>query len=48
VLILHGALTEEQRTKLLEIANRCPVHQTLGSKIEVNTTLESPASQATL
>jgi uncharacterized OsmC-like protein len=42
VLILHGALTEEQRTKLLEIANRCPVHQTLGSKIEVNTTLESP------
>jgi uncharacterized OsmC-like protein len=46
VLILHGALSEEQRTKLVEIANRCPVHQTLGSKIEMNTTLESPASGA--
>jgi uncharacterized OsmC-like protein len=44
-LTLHGALTEEQRTKLLEIANRCPVHQTLGSKIEVNSTLESPTGR---
>ena len=39
VITLEGALTEEQRAKLLEIANRCPVHQTLQSKIEVNTTL---------
>ena len=32
---LVGALTEEQRTRLLEIADRCPVHRTLGSSIEI-------------
>ena len=37
VITLEGALTEEQRAKLLEIAERCPVQQTLGSKIQVNT-----------
>ena len=40
VITLEGALTEEQRAKLLEIAERCPVHQTLNSKIQVNTRLE--------
>jgi putative redox protein len=39
VITLDGALTAEQRTKLLEIAERCPVHQTLQSRIQVNTTL---------
>jgi putative redox protein len=37
IITLDGALTEEQRAKLLEIAERCPVHQTLQSKIQVNT-----------
>jgi uncharacterized OsmC-like protein len=37
VLILEGPLTAEQRARLLEIAERCPVHQTLQSKIQVNT-----------
>jgi putative redox protein len=38
VVFLEGpALTEEQRAKLLEIAERCPVHQTLQNKIQVNT-----------
>ena len=32
-----GKLTSEQRTKLLEIANKCPVHRTLISKIEIET-----------
>lgn len=32
-----GELTAEQRTKLLEIANKCPVHRTLTSKIEIET-----------
>jgi putative redox protein len=36
---LDGALSEEQRTRLLEIANRCPVHLTLTSKIDIRTTL---------
>ncbi|HZJ55976.1 MAG TPA: OsmC family protein [Myxococcaceae bacterium] len=39
VITLEGALTEEQRAKLLEIAERCPVQQTLGGKIQVNTKL---------
>jgi len=29
---LTGSLTEEQRSKLLDIANKCPVHRTLTSK----------------
>lgn len=28
-IALEGALTEEQRTRLLEIANRCPIHRLL-------------------
>ena len=36
---LHGPLTKEQRARLLEIANRCPVHRTLTSKIEIKTQL---------
>jgi putative redox protein len=37
ILHLEGPLTDEQKAKLLEIAERCPVHQTLQSKIQVNT-----------
>ena len=37
VITLEGALTDEQRAKLMEIAERCPVHQTLQAKIQVNT-----------
>ena len=33
-----GALDGEQRSRLLEIANQCPVHRTLSSKIDINTT----------
>ena len=32
-----GPLTDEQRTKLLEIANKCPVHRTLTSEIDIVT-----------
>jgi uncharacterized OsmC-like protein len=37
VTIEGAALTEEQRMKLVEIAERCPVHQTLQGKMQVNT-----------
>ena len=37
IIILEGDLNEEQRAKLMEIAERCPVHQTLQNKIQVNT-----------
>ncbi|HYN22220.1 MAG TPA: alpha/beta fold hydrolase [Thermoanaerobaculia bacterium] len=39
VIELIGPLTEEQRTRLLEIANRCPVHRTLEAEIHVPTRL---------
>ena len=32
---LEGDLTEEQRTRLQEIAHRCPVHRTLTNEIAV-------------
>ena len=36
---LEGDLTGEQRQRLLEIANRCPVHRTLTSEIKVRSRL---------
>lgn len=36
---LIGALTEAQRARLLEIADRCPVHRTLHGTLEVRTSL---------
>jgi len=42
---LRGALSEEQRVRLLEIADKCPVHRTLTSEIDIRTRLtpgESP------
>jgi putative redox protein len=38
-LQLIGNLTDEQRTRLLKIANACPVHKTLTNPIEVQTKL---------
>jgi putative redox protein len=38
-IALHGALTNEQRQELLRVANRCPVHRTLTSKIDIQTEL---------
>jgi putative redox protein len=34
---LSGSLTDEQCAKLIEIAGKCPVHQTLTSEISVKT-----------
>ena len=38
-LELHGPLSEEQRRRMLEIANKCPVHRTLTSEIDIRTRL---------
>jgi putative redox protein len=38
-LSLEGALTDEQRARLLDIANRCPVHRTLTSEVTIQTRL---------
>jgi len=34
---LDGALSDEQRAKLMEVAEKCPVHQTLTSEINIKT-----------
>lgn len=34
---LSGMLTAEQRAKLIEIADKCPVHRTLTSEINIKT-----------
>jgi putative redox protein len=34
---LTGSLTDEQHAKLMEIADKCPVHQTLTSEINIRT-----------
>ena len=34
-----GDLSEEQRARLLEIADKCPVHRTLTSKVRIRTRL---------
>ncbi len=36
---LAGPLTDEQRARLLEMAERCPVHRTLTSEINIRSRL---------
>jgi len=38
-IALEGTLTDEQRARLLDIADRCPVHRTLTSEINIRTRL---------
>lgn len=37
--MLQGDLTDQQRQRLLEIADRCPVHRTLHNNLQVRTVL---------
>ncbi len=39
-LILTGDLDAGQRTRLLEIADKCPVHRTLESEVKIDTSLD--------
>ncbi|MBL7872349.1 MAG: OsmC family protein [Cyclobacteriaceae bacterium] len=38
-IYLEGELSEEERQRLLEIAEKCPVHKTLSNPIEIETKL---------
>ncbi len=40
-LRIEGPLSDEQRRRLAEIADRCPVHRTLHAEVEVRTHVES-------
>ena len=37
IIMMEGALDSEQRNKLMEIADKCPVHRTLTSEIHIVT-----------
>ena len=38
VITIEGALDDDQRKRLMEIADKCPVHRTLTSEIRIVTT----------
>jgi putative redox protein len=38
-IVLTGALDGDQRTRLLEMARKCPVHRTLTSEIDIRSRL---------
>ena len=38
-IALAGALSEEQRARLLQIAEKCPLHRTLTSEINIRSRL---------
>jgi putative redox protein len=42
IITLEGDLDAEQRARLMEIADKCPVHRTLKSEIDIRT-MEEPA-----
>jgi putative redox protein len=37
---LKGDLSVEQKEKLIEIANKCPVHRTLTGDVEITTNMQ--------
>jgi putative redox protein len=39
-VVVEGDLDEAARQKLLDIANKCPVHRTLAGEIKIRTTLK--------
>jgi putative redox protein len=43
-LELAGPLTDEQRARLLDVAERCPVHRTLQGQMQVKTSLVPAAA----
>ncbi len=45
-LRLYGNLTVEERTKLMDVARRCPVYKTLTSEIRIDEVLEDEAPEA--
>jgi uncharacterized OsmC-like protein len=44
-ITLEGDLNDEQRGRLLEIAEKCPVHRTLKSEVDIRT-VEAPAGSS--
>ena len=47
-LTFSGSLTDEQRQRLVEISERCPVHRTLLSNIKIRSSIEDIDSTKSL
>jgi putative redox protein len=45
-IALAGPLGDEQRARLLEIAEKCPVHRTLTSEIDIRSRLADGVAPA--
>jgi putative redox protein len=43
-ILVVGNLSDEQRQRLMEIADRCPIHRTLVSEIQISTRLAMPGA----
>ena len=41
VITLQGDLTDEQRERLLQIANACPIHKVLTGEVRIASSLAS-------
>lgn len=46
VITLAGALTDQQRERLLQIANACPIHKVLTGEVRIATQLTAAPQQA--
>jgi len=44
-ITLTGALDDTQRARLLEIANKCPIHRTLENKPQITSRLVEPSAK---
>lgn len=44
IIEITGELDDQQRSRLLEIANKCPVHKSLDNGVRVETSLRKPES----
>lgn len=40
-IVLHGPLSDEQRERLLQIANACPIHKVLTGEVRIASRLET-------
>ena len=45
-ITLEGELSPEQRARMLEIANRCPVHRTLSGNVQIDSRLTEASATA--
>ncbi|WOB49992.1 OsmC family protein [Xanthomonas hydrangeae] len=40
-IVLDGALDEDQRTRLLEVAEKCPIHRLLTGQLQIDSALQT-------